>query len=51
MVCALDYETGDAGSIPDSGGTTEWLFKAGGNLTGYPSGQLFPKRWPLSNPN
>ena len=29
MVCALDYEAGDPGSIPGSGGTTDWLFSAG----------------------
>ena len=29
MVCALDNEAGDPGSIPGSGGTTDWLFSAG----------------------
>ena len=29
VVCALDYEAGDPGSIPGSGGTTDWLFSAG----------------------
>ena len=29
VVCALDYEAGDQGSIPGSGGTTDWLFSAG----------------------
>ena len=28
MVCALDYKTGDPGSIPGSDGTTDWLFSA-----------------------
>ena len=27
--CALDYEAGYPGSIPGSGGTTDWLFSAG----------------------
>ena len=29
VVCALDYEAGDPGSIPGSCGTTDWLFRAG----------------------
>ena len=29
VVCALDYEAGDPGSIPGCGGTTDWLFSAG----------------------
>ena len=29
VVCALDYEAGDLGSIPGSGRTTDWLFSAG----------------------
>ena len=29
MVCALNYEAGNLGSIPGSGGTTDWLFSAG----------------------
>ena len=29
VVCALDYEAGDPGSIPGSGGTTDWLFRTG----------------------
>ena len=29
VVGALDYEAGDRGSIPGSGGTTDWLFSAG----------------------
>ena len=29
MVCVLDYEAGDPGSILGSGGTTDWLFSAG----------------------
>ena len=29
VYCALDYEAGDPGSIPGSGGTTNWLFSAG----------------------
>ena len=32
VVCALDYEAGDPGSIPGSGGgggATNWLFSAG----------------------
>ena len=29
VVCALDYKTGDLGSIPGSGGITDWLFSAG----------------------
>ena len=29
VVCALDYGAGDPGSIPGSGGTTDWLFRAG----------------------
>ena len=29
VVCALDYGAGDPGSIPGSGGTTDWLFSSG----------------------
>ena len=29
VVCALNYEAGDPGSIPVSGGTTDWLFSVG----------------------
>ena len=29
VVCALDFETGDSGSIPGSLCTTDWLFSAG----------------------
>ena len=29
VVCALDYEADDPGSIPGSGGTTDWLFSSG----------------------
>ena len=29
VVCALDYEAGDPGSIPGSCGTTDWLFRTG----------------------
>ena len=29
VLCVLDYEAGDPGSIPGSGGTTDWLFSAG----------------------
>ena len=38
VVCALDYEAGDPGSIPGSGGTTDWLFSAGW----YPNRVLLP---------
>ena len=29
VVCALDYEAGNLGLIPGSGGTTNWFFSAG----------------------
>ena len=29
VVCALDYQAGDPGSVPGSGGTTDLLFSAG----------------------
>ena len=29
MVFVLNYKAGDSGSIPGSGGTTDWLFSAG----------------------
>ena len=34
VVCALDYEAGDPGSIPGCGGTTDWLFSAWWQLIG-----------------
>ena len=43
MVCVLDYEAGNPGSIPVSGGTTNWLFSAGCNLTGYCYQQYQPR--------
>ena len=43
MVCALDYEAGDPGSIPGSGRTTDWLFMLGGNLTRYCYQQYRPR--------
>ena len=38
VVCALDFEAGDPGSIPGSGGTSNWLFSAGW----YPDQVLLP---------
>ena len=38
VVCALDYEAGDHGSIPGNGGTSNCLFSAGW----YPDQVLLP---------